>query len=494
MTQLAWRTDSRAVTFEYNQRGHQLYRVLELDAATGRTRTLVEETSKTFVEYSGKRYRRDLADGKEIIWASERDGWNHLYLYDGATGQVKNQITKGDWVVRGVEPDGVDETTRTIWFRASGLHAGKDPYFIQYYRVNFDGTGLTALTDADGTHAVTFSPDKQFYVDAWQRVDLPPQSVLKRDERSVGRDGSGEGRRRRTAGHRLAHAGSLHIQGARRRDRHLGHHHSADQLRSRQEVSGDRKHLRRAAGFVRPEDLQHPEPACRRIAELGFIVVQIDGMGTSNRSKAFHEWAGRTWATPASPIASSGTRPSPRSTRTTTSRASASTAGRPAGRTRPARCCSIPSSTRSPCRTRGCHDNRMDKIWWNEQWMGWPIGPHYGESSNVDNAHKLQGKLMLIVRRLDTNVDPASTMQVVDALIRANKTFEFVMVPGANHGAGGQFSTRKRNDWFVKNLLGFEPPNWNIVAPPTAGNGLDADEPDYFELERAPFFRERDKF
>ena len=102
-TQLSWRKDSRAVTFEYNQRGHQLYRVLEIDATTGRTRTLDRRDEKTFVEYSGKKYRYDVADGKEIIWASERDGWNHLYLYDGATGQVKNQITKGNWVIRGVD-------------------------------------------------------------------------------------------------------------------------------------------------------------------------------------------------------------------------------------------------------------------------------------------------------------------------------------------------------------------------------------------------------
>jgi len=133
----------------------------------------------------------------------------------------------------------------------------------------------------------------------------------------------------------------------------------------------------------------------------------------------------------------------------------------------------------------------MDKIWWNEQWMGWPIGPHYGASSNVDNASKLQGKLMLLVPELDTNVDPASTMQVVDALIRASKTFELVVVPGANHGAGGAFSTRKRNDWFVKQLLGLDPPNWNTMPPPAA-NGLD-DEPDYFALERAPFFPERER-
>ncbi len=136
----------------------------------------------------------------------------------------------------------------------------------------------------------------------------------------------------------------------------------------------------------------------------------------------------------------------------------------------------------------GCHDNRMDKIWWNEQWMGWPIGQHYADSSNVDNAHRLRGQLMLLVPELDTNVDPASTIQVADALIRAGKTFELVVVPGANHGAGGAFTIRKRNDWFVKRLLGLDPPNWNAVDVESSGfAAAAADEPDYVALERAPF-------
>ncbi|MCG2815287.1 MAG: S9 family peptidase, partial [Candidatus Aminicenantes bacterium] len=109
----------------------------------------------------------------------------------------------------------------------------------------------------------------------------------------------------------------------------------------------------------------------------------------------------------------------------------------------------------------GCHDNRMDKIWWNEQWMGWPLGPEYAAASNVDNAHRLQGKLLLIVGEMDTNVDPASTMQVVDALIKAGKTFDLLVVPGANHGIGGEYGHRRMVDFFVRNLLGVEPPDWN---------------------------------
>src|SRR5688572_27232144 len=178
VTGLEWRKDGRAVTFEYNQRGHQVYRVVEIDAATGKTRALIDETMPTFFEYSAKKYRYDLADGKEIIWMSERDGWNHLYLYDGVTGKVKKQITKGPWLVRNV--DWVDTTARQIYFTASGMYPGKDPYFVHAYRIKFDGTGLTPLTAADANHAVSYSPDRKYFVDLHSRVDLPPVMQLRR--------------------------------------------------------------------------------------------------------------------------------------------------------------------------------------------------------------------------------------------------------------------------------------------------------------------------
>jgi len=109
----------------------------------------------------------------------------------------------------------------------------------------------------------------------------------------------------------------------------------------------------------------------------------------------------------------------------------------------------------------GCHDNRMDKVWWNEQWMGYPVGPWYGEQSNITNAAKLKGKLLLMVGELDTNVPPESTLRLVDALIKANKDFQFLMLPGFDHTDGGPYGERKRRDFFVHNLLGVEPPDRN---------------------------------
>ncbi|HEX5214172.1 MAG TPA: prolyl oligopeptidase family serine peptidase [Vicinamibacterales bacterium] len=485
--QLAWRSDSRAVTFEYNQRGHQLYRVVEIDANTGKTRTVIEEASKTFVEYSGKKYRNDVNDGKEIIWASERDGWNHLYLYDGVTGQVKNQITRGQWVVRGV--DDVNPTTRQIVFRASGMDAGMDPYLIQYCRINFDGTGLTRLTTEDGNHAITWSPDKQFYFDTWSRVDAPPQSALKRAsdqtivmplEKADITDLLATGWRAPEVFTSKARDGQTDIWGVIIRPTNFD---PAKKYPVIENIYAGPQ------GSFAPKTFS-TQAGMQALAEFGFIVVQVDGMGTSNRSKAFHDVAWQNLGDAGFPDriiwhkAIAAKYPYYDITRVGIYGTSAG------GQNATGGLLFHPEFYKVAVSNSGCHDNRMDKIWWNEQWMGWPIGPHYGASSNVDNAKNLKGRLQLVVPEMDTNVDPSSTMQVVNALVRASKDFELVVIPGASHGAGSPITARKRNDFFVKHLLGIDPPNWNAAeVNAAAGNGDDAfPEPDYFELERAPFF------
>jgi dipeptidyl aminopeptidase/acylaminoacyl peptidase len=200
------------------------------------------------------------------------------------------------------------------------------------------------------------------------------------------------------------------------------------------------------------------------LAELGFIVSQCDGMGTSNRSKAFHDVCWKNIADAGFPDrilwhkAVAAKDPSYDITRVGIYGNSAG------GQNTLAGLLFHPEFYKAGVSSCGCHDNRMDKIWWNEQWMGWPLGPEYAASSNVDNAAKLQGKLLLIVGEMDTNVDPASTMQVVNALIKANKVFDLLVIPGAGHGMGGAYGERKMYDFFVRNLLGAEPPNWNEPA------------------------------
>ena len=209
------------------------------------------------------------------------------------------------------------------------------------------------------------------------------------------------------------------------------------------------------------------------LAELGFIVVQIDGMGTSNRSKAFHDVCWKNLGDAGFPDrilwikAAAAKYPYMDLTRVGIYGTSAG--GQNALRALLAH----PDFYKVGVSACGCHDNRMDKIWWNEQWMGWPVGPHYAEQSNVTNADKLHGKLLLIVGEMDHNVDPASTMQVVNALIKADKDFELLVVPGADHGMGGAYGARRMRDFFVRRLIGVEPPDRNAAAPAGAAGGED---------------------
>jgi dipeptidyl aminopeptidase/acylaminoacyl peptidase len=195
-------------------------------------------------------------------------------------------------------------------------------------------------------------------------------------------------------------------------------------------------------------------------AELGFVVVQIDGMGTSNRSKAFHDVAWKNLADAGFPDrilwhkAVAAKYPWYDITRVGIYGTSAG------GQNSLGGLLFHPEFYNAAVSAAGCHDNRMDKIWWNEQWMGWPLGPQYSASSNVDNAYRLQGKVLLVVGEMDSNVDPASTMQVVNQLIKHDKDFDLLYIPGAGHGPGGAYGEHKRFDFFVRELLGVTPPAW----------------------------------
>lgn len=474
LSPLVWRKDSRAVTFEYNARGHQVYRVIEVDAQTGAARAVVSEEPKTFFYYNrsaatlqaGKRFRYDLDDGREVIWMSERDGWNHLYLIDGATGIVKTQITNGAWPVRHVVK--VDEDGRQIWFSAGGMHAGRDPYFQHYYRINFDGTELTPLTTIDANHVVEFSSDMTLYVDHYSRVDMAPVSELRRtvDGGLVAEVERGDISALVKAGWRAPEVfvapgrdGTTDIWGLVWKPRRF---------------DATKKYPVIEYIYAGPHGTHTPKSfsafaGMQAQAELGFIVVQMDGMGTSNRSKAFHDVAWQNIKDAGFPDrirwhqAFAAKNPWYDITRVGIYGGSAG------GQNSLGALLFHPELYKVAVSYAGCHDNRMDKIWWNEQWMGWPIGPQYSASSNVDNAWRLQGKVLLVVGELDTNVDPASTHQVVNALIEANKNFDYLMIPGAEHNAGrggeyGDYGERKRFDFFIRHLMSQNPPEWSATA------------------------------
>ncbi|HVS36825.1 MAG TPA: DPP IV N-terminal domain-containing protein [Gemmataceae bacterium] len=457
-TEWRWAPDSSRFTFLFNQRGHQVLRIVAIDAETGKPSAVVDEQSKTFIDYSGKKYDRSMDGTGEILWMSERDGWNHLYLYDAKTGQVKNQVTKGEWVVRGV--DRVDEKKRQVWFRAGGVYPNQDPYYIHYGRINFDGTGLTWLTEGDGTHTVEYSPDGRFLIDAYSRVDMPPVLQLRRAE--DGKLVCGLENADTTALAAIGwkppepfvakgRDGKTDIYGVIYRPMHFDPTKKYPVIENIYAGPQDSFVPKRFASFYNDQSL----------AELGFIVVQIDGMGTSNRSKAFHDVCWKNLGDAGLPDriawikAASAKYPYMDLTRVGIYGTSAG--GQNSLRAMEA----FPDFYKVCVSACGCHDNRMDKIWWNEQWMGWPIGPHYAEQSNATNAGKLRGKLLLIVGEMDHNVDPASTMQVVNALVKAGKDFDLLVVPNADHGMGGPYGARRMRDFFVRHLIGVEPPDRN---------------------------------
>jgi dipeptidyl aminopeptidase/acylaminoacyl peptidase len=458
---IKWSKDSHYFTFEYNKRGHQLYKVIKVDAATGNSKVVINETSPTFIDYSGKMYRYDAEETSEIIWASERDGWNHLYMYDSGNGEVKNQITAGEWVVRDVTY--VDEKNRQIVFQASGKEGG-DPYFTYYYRINFDGTGMIRLTEGEGNHEASFSPDHKYLVDTWSTVNAPPVSVVRKTD-----DGSQLMIIEKADISRLIETGIRlpEVFVAKGRD---GVTDIWGIIIKPTDFDPAKKYpviediYAGPHGSFVPKSFRGSATSMHQLAELGFIVVKIDGMGTSNRSKAFHDICWKN-------IKDAGFED-----RILWMKAAAKkypymdlekvgVYGTSAGGQNAAGALLFhPEFYKVAVASCGCHDNRMDKMWWNEQWMGWPVGEEYAQSSNVDNAWRLKGKLLLINGEMDNNVDPTSTMQVVNALIKANKEFEYVFLPGAKHTGGGVYGERKRRDFFVKNLLGVEPPDWNMVV------------------------------
>jgi dipeptidyl aminopeptidase/acylaminoacyl peptidase len=438
--------------FDYNRRGHQLYRILAVNATNGAVRTVVEERSKTFIDYETKTWREWLDDSGELLWMSERDGWAHLWLYDVAAGTVKNPVTPGDWVVREVLK--VDAAKRQVWFLAGGVRAGEDPYHHQLCRVNFDGSSFARLTQGDGDYTVEFSPDGNYFIAKYSRVDLPTVTELRRSD-----DGKLVCELERADASRLLKSGWTLPERfvAKGRD---GVTDIYGVIIRPSNFDPKKKYPVVEEVYAGPQDSFAPVKFGRllrqhAIAELGFIVVQADGMGTDNRGKKFHAVCWKNLQDAGFPDriawirAAAKTRPWMDLSRVGIYGGSAG--GQDAMRA----LLDYNYFYKAAVADCGCHDNRMDKLWWNEQWLGWPVDDSYIRASNVEDAHKLQGKLLLMVGELDHNVDPASTMQVVNALEKANKDFDFIVITGSDHGsAETPYGSRRRMDFLAENLLG----------------------------------------
>jgi dienelactone hydrolase len=449
---VTWAADSSRFFFAYNQRGHQLMRVIAVDGASAKAATLFEDTSRTFIDYSGKYWGRYLARTNEILWMSERDGWNHLYVHDAASGAMKRRLTRGAWLVRRIED--LDERSGTLIARVAGRNRGQDPYHDHFVRIALDDGAITPLTEADGTHEIVLSPDRSRYLDVYSRVDLPPVFELRR-----GSDG------KRLAVLEKADAGALLAAGWQPPERFV-----AKGRDGRTDIWGivlrpsDFDPSRRypviekiyagPQGYAVPKHWSPEYGDAQQLADRGFVVVQIDGMGTNGRGRAFHDVAYKNLKDAGFPDRIAWMKALAAKYPKNLDLGRVGIYGDSAGgQNAVAALLWHGDFYKVAVADSGCHDNRMDKLWWNEQWMGYPVDRSYEDSSNIVHAAQLRGKLLLTVGDLDVNVDPASTLRLAHALAEAGKPYELVVFPGAGHGAiESPEGQRRRIEFFVKEL------------------------------------------
>jgi dipeptidyl aminopeptidase/acylaminoacyl peptidase len=468
---LRWSKDNATFTFEKTDRGHQRFRVIEVSARTGATRNIIDEKSDSMVNHYSDGVKNDtfylqyLDDSQELVYLSEMDGWKHLYLIDAKAGKIKHQMTKGEWVVRKINK--MDVEKRQMWFQASGIFPDQDPYLIHFCRVNFDGTGFVVMTKGNGNNSVQYSPDNKYLIATYSRVDMAPVHELRRvsDGSKVCDVDKADISALEATGWRFPEVfvakgrdGKTDIWGYVVRPSNFDPNKKYPVIENIY-AGPHSSHVRKT--FSAAEPLQ-------AMADLGFILVKIEGMGTMNRSRAFHAVCWQNLKDAGFPdrilwmkalaakyayvdidrVGIYGT----------------SAGGQNA-------CGAVllhPEFYKVAVASCGCHDNRLDKSSWNEAWMG-KYGPHYEASSNITLAPKLQGHLLLIVGEMDTNVPPESTYRVVDALIKAGKDFDLIVVPGLGHSNGGPHGDRRRIDYFRQHLQGVQPPNHNAKGAKAAG-------------------------
>ena len=444
-----WSPDSRFFTFEYNRRGHQLYQLIAI-GTDGTARTLAEEKSSTFVYYNDL-YRRWMDDGRHILWISERDDWRHLYMIDTSDGSIR-QLTRGQWNVREIQR--IDEEQGYILFLANGYNAskGEDPYNKHLLRLDLKSGKITDLTPDDGNHQVHPNRDWTIFVDNWSRPDKPFESVVRSSA-----DGKVLIRLQKQEIDGMLKAGYIlpevfHAKGRDGKTDIWGNIYRPSNLDPGKKYpvveyiySGPHDSFVNK-DFSTYERFSH-------LVEMGFIVVTIDGMGTDNRSKSFQDVAYRNLKDAGFPDRILWIKAAQKKypyMDTTNMGIYGYSAG---GQNALSALLFHNDFYKVSVALCGCHDNRMDKIWWNEQWMGWPIGPWYSENSNVDNAWRMEGKLFLINGEMDDNVDPASTLQVVSELVKHGKDFEQLYLPGHTHDLGSEYLKKRTFRFFYRNCM-----------------------------------------
>ena len=469
-----WSKDGSKLAFISSSRDHKIANLKIADAKTGNISSVFKETVDTYYESGlGSENWKVLFDSNEFIWYSEKDNWGHIYLYDLKTKELKNRITKGDWLVRKLLH--IDENKRELFFTAGGKEEG-NPYHVYLYKVNFDGTELTCLTPEKGTHKINPSPDWNYFVTTYSSTMNPPVSVLKN------RDGN--------IIHELSKSD---LSSLNQTDWQNPIEFS---VKARDGVT-DLYGIMYIPSFYNENDKYpvlnyiYPGPQSgsvgnysfyvakrdfQALAELGFVVVSVDAMGTPGRSKSFHDaYYGNMGDNGLPDNISAIEQLSKRYKSMDTDRVGiwGHSGG---GFASTAALLRYPDFYDVAVSSSGNHDNRNYEADWGEKWHGLltPLNldtqdsksdfdilkTNYDIQANQLFVDNLKGKLLIAHGMLDDNVPPSNTMIVVDALIKSNKDFDLILFPNKRHGYGdmNNYMMRRKWDYFVKHLKGLNPP------------------------------------
>lgn len=458
-----WAADSKSLAFVSTSRDHKVenLRVTDLE---GNVRDVLEEKVATFFESGNGRVNwHYLPKSNEVIWFSERDNWGQLYLYDLATGQLKNQITTGEGNVTQLIT--IDEDKRQLWFWAVGKDPKRDPYFRHFYRINFDGTGLTLLTPGNGDHSVSVSPDRRFLIDTYSTPDTPPVVELR-----SATDGSLVLPLEKSDISKLVASGwqapvPITVKCRDGVTDCYGILHKPYRLDpSKKYPIINKIYPGPQTGSVGGRTFSASRGDDSALAELGFAVVEIDGMGTPWRSKKFHEAYYANMGDNTLPDQIAGMKELAKQFPWIDLDRVGIWGHSGGGFATADAMFRHPEFFKVGIAESGNHDNRVYEDDWAEKWQGLlgkdSLQAGYIDAANQTHADKLQGKLLLAHGTMDNNVPPDNTLLVVDALIKANKDFDLLMIPNAAHGYGaaGNYMMRRRWDYFLTWLMGVTPP------------------------------------
>jgi len=457
-TDFEWTKEPGQMYIENRQRGYQKTTLFLYDCNTRKQDILYTESSITNID----NYRSlSTADPGSIIIISEKDGWKQLYLLN-TRSKTLTPITNGNYYVNDVLH--IDEKTKTILFTASGREPGRNPYYQHFYSIKMDGTGLLLLTPEDANHDIAVSPDGKYFTDNISTLNQPTISVLR--DAKTGKTFSALTKANTDA------LDAMHFRypeafTATARD---GRTAIYGAIWKPSNFDSTKKYPVIDQTYTGPHTYMFPRNfvsalarSNQALAELGFIVITVDGMGTANRSKAFHNVSyknmGKNLTDHVLAIRELGKKFS----WIDTSRVGIfghSAGGYDAGHA----VLEFPDFYKVAVASSGDHDFRMEKDWWPEMYMGWPVDSTYNQVSNITMAGNLKGKLLLVHGGIDENVNPSATFKLAEALVKADKEFDMLILPSQHHGYAGKYNdyfTKKKWNYFVEHLLGVQP-IWNF--------------------------------